>query len=251
MTPQQKQYRQQRLTFAEFIKLYPFTTDDLDGEEWRPIEGYDDYQISSFGRVKSLKKCRGCAVRILRPAISRTNYLIVQLVKNAKPKWYSVHRLVAKAFATNPENKPQVNHVDGCKINAYAGNLEWVTNAENIRHAFDVGLAKPLCGEKHAEAKLTNEQVVYIRNNPDGLNTIELSKNFGVTAATISDVQLGKKYKDAGGKIRKSKIQRLTDEQRNEIKRLYIKGSREFGTGALGRKFGVDQSAIWRIINGK
>lgn len=239
-----------RKAFAEFMKCYPFTTEDLDGEEWRPIEGFDGYQVSSYGRVKSFKRGKP---RIMKFALSPNNYIVYSLRPSGvySDKQMNLHRLVAEAFIPNPDNKPQVNHRDGCKINACASNLEWATNAENIQHAYDTGLEKKLRNENAVSAKLTNEQVVYIRNNPDGLSTVELGKRFNVTSATISDVQLGKKYKEVGGVIReKCKYSpRIPDDIRVEMKTLHAKAPKENNYNALGRKYGYSAKTIWRIVN--
>lgn len=66
---------------------------------------------------------------------NRKNYLRVCLSKQGVCKWKTVHRLVAETFIPNPDNKPQVNHIDGNKQNNNIQNLEWVTNKENCRHA--------------------------------------------------------------------------------------------------------------------
>ena len=63
-------------------------------------------------------------------------YLILELYKNGKAKIHKVHRLVAKAFVPNPENNPQVNHKDTNKLNNNDWNLEWVTDLENLIHAY-------------------------------------------------------------------------------------------------------------------
>lgn len=246
-----ERYQKQREAFTEFLKWYPFTLDDLDGEQWADITGYDGlYQISTFGRVKSFKTNQQ---RILRPALNTENYLIVHLWKNNKVKFFTVHRLVAQAFIPNPDNKLQVNHIDGCKINACVGNLEWATNAENIRHAFDTGLLFLPQGEDVSQAKLTNKQVRFIRDNPENLNTVELAKRFNVTSATISDVQIGKKYKTAGGKIRQvgKRTPRLSNEIRDKIRAEYVYHSRDFNCYTLGRKYGVDAKTICRIVHEK
>lgn len=254
MSPAQEKHRQRRLAFAEFIKLYPFTPEDLDGEEWRPIEGWDSYLVSNFGRVKSLKNCRGCAVKILRPCLNASDYLIVNVCKNGKMIARAVHRLVAKAFIPNPDNKPQVNHIDGCKINAYVGNLEWSTAQENTQHSFDTGLNVAQKGENSSLAKLTKEQVLYIRANPDNLFQKQLAAMFGVCKQTISDVQRGRKYPEEGGIVRAKllyQLNRFPDNLRAKIREEYVPYSREFGTTALSIKYGICPQTVWNIINEK
>jgi hypothetical protein len=70
-----------------------------------------------------------------------------------KGKLYSIHRLVALAFIPNIENKPQINHKDGNKLNNHFTNLEWVTNKENHRHKMEHGLNVTLSGEEHYRIK--------------------------------------------------------------------------------------------------
>lgn len=111
-------------------------------EVWKDIKGYEGlYQVSNLGRIKSLPRKRTIKTeRILSPKFNKGGYLEVALCKNSKYKMCRVHRLVASAFIQNPENKREVNHIDGNKLNNKADNLEWVTPSENIRHAFKTGL---------------------------------------------------------------------------------------------------------------
>lgn len=108
-------------------------------EIWKDIDGYDGaYQVSNLGRVKSFK-CK--EPRILKPW-SAAGYLQVELWSNGIGKRFKVSRLVAFAFIPNPENKPEVNHVDRNKLNNCVENLEWATRLENQRHAIVTGLRK-------------------------------------------------------------------------------------------------------------
>ncbi|MEG9208263.1 NUMOD4 domain-containing protein [Lactococcus garvieae] len=101
-------------------------------EEWRDIVGYENiYQVSNLGRVRSLHYGR---IRILAQAENIDGYLVVNLCVNMNKKSLRVHRLVASAFITNPQNKPQVNHIDENKKNNQIKNLEWTTEKENSNY---------------------------------------------------------------------------------------------------------------------
>lgn len=100
-------------------------------EKFRDIKGYEGrYQVTSWGRVYSVDKRR-----FIRQEETEKSYLRVDLIdENGKRKHHKVHRLVAKAFIPNPQNKKQVNHKDGNKQNNSVTNLEWVTDRENKEH---------------------------------------------------------------------------------------------------------------------
>lgn len=111
----------------------------MNKEIWKDITGYEGlYQVSDQGRVKSLerKDCLGRIVkeRILKSTPTNNGYLLVALCDGGKPKTLTVHRLVCQAFHKNPEDKPEVNHIDEDKTNNNAVNLEWCTREENINH---------------------------------------------------------------------------------------------------------------------
>lgn len=98
-------------------------------EEWRDIKGYEgDYQVSSYGRIKSLKWGKE---KILKLRKDKKGYTVVTLSKNSKTILKKVHRLVAETFMPNPNNYPQVNHKDENKSNNNINNLEWCTNEYN------------------------------------------------------------------------------------------------------------------------
>lgn len=116
-------------------------------EIWKGIPGYEEkYQASNLGRIRSTISWNGRYYykkeRILVPQKNCWGRLQIDLSKNGKVKKYSVHRLVAQTFIPNPENKPEINHIDGNKLNNNIENLEWVTSKENVLHAYRTGLRK-------------------------------------------------------------------------------------------------------------
>jgi hypothetical protein len=77
---------------------------------------------------------------LCKPKITKDGYFESTLFKHNKPTWFRTHRIVAQAFCDNPDNKPEVNHIDGNKLNNCADNLEWCTSSENQLHAYRTGL---------------------------------------------------------------------------------------------------------------
>ena len=105
-----------------------------DWENWGYVPGYEGlYMVSDQGRVFGLR--RG---RVLHARRRHLGYMDVALSKDGRVTRHFIHRLVALVFVPNPDNKPQINHIDGNRWNARAVNLEWVTASENQRHRFDV-----------------------------------------------------------------------------------------------------------------
>jgi len=102
-------------------------------EIFKDIEGYEwKYQVSNLWRVKSIIKSELIQYK------NRTWYFCVYLYKDSTRKRNSIHRLVWKAFIPNPENKPQINHIDWDKSNNCIDNLEWCNNSENQIHSYSI-----------------------------------------------------------------------------------------------------------------
>lgn len=150
-------------------------------EVWRPINGFEDYHISNYGRVKSMKVYKGGLREIiLKPIL--TDYPHVSLWKNNKVSIKKLHRLVAENFIPNPLGKLEVNHIDANKHNPYIENLEWVTNKENKYHAMKSGLLPR--GEAHVKHKLSYTDIIYIHENRH-LAQQKLAGLFNVTQSLI------------------------------------------------------------------
>lgn len=112
-------------------------------EEWKPVEGFEGlYEVSNHGNVRRIFRYGRPWIGLCKPKITKDGYYESTLVKDGKPKSIRTHRIVAKAFCENPENKLEVNHIDGNKLNNRADNLEWCTSSENQKHAYRLGLQK-------------------------------------------------------------------------------------------------------------
>ena len=111
-------------------------------EIWKNIKGYPKYQVSNFGRVKSLNYNSTGLSKIMSLAKTKKGYLCVCLYKDKKSYVKPVHRIVAESFLPNLNNKSQVNHIDGDKTNNRVNNLEWCDNQYNQNHAVKNGLRR-------------------------------------------------------------------------------------------------------------
>lgn len=156
----------------------------MEKEEYRDVVGFEEYfQVSNLGNVFSKR-----SNRILKQAKSKTGYWTFATKiggRNGSKHNFKVHRLVAEAFIPNPESKPFVNHIDGCKTNNMLSNLEWVTHAENVAHALATGLRN---------RKLTVEQVLEIRASTKSYR--ELASIYGLSHVSIGHIKSRESYKD-------------------------------------------------------
>jgi hypothetical protein len=116
-------------------------------EIWKDIPEYEGmYQISNLGNVKSqhYNHMSGRKPgRLLKVTLMKTGYMSLELRMNDTNKRHLIHRLIAEVFIPNPENKPNVNHINGIRNDNRIENLEWCTQSENILHAFKMGTKVP------------------------------------------------------------------------------------------------------------
>jgi len=171
-------------------------------EVWKDIKGYEGfYQVSNLGQVKRLKtKVKGKlnSIRTLPERINKprmqNGYLSVAL-QNMNRINIKLHRLVALHFIPNPENKPEINHIDGNKKNNRVDNLEWCTRKENMIHASKNGLVSKIKGEQSKNSKLTRKQVIDIKYNTEFLNNKQIALIYGVTHDCIWKIKAGINWK--------------------------------------------------------
>ena len=170
----------------------------MKNEEWRDVAGYEGlYQVSDQGRVKSLERTfidksgreRYVKECILKPGMDKGGYLRVGLCDGEKRKTFKVHRLVCEAFHENPDNKPQVNHINEDKADNRASNLEWATARENS----NFGTRNERIGKKSAITKskpicqyTLDEKIVKI-----WASLTEVQRQTGFSQGNISEVANG------------------------------------------------------------
>ena len=175
-------------------------------EIWKDIEGYQGcYQVSTLGRVRSLDRVTGkqgkyCKGQIIKPHISgKARYYIVQL--SPSRKWFSIHRLVAKAFIPNIDNKPCIDHIDGDRFNNEVSNLRWVTPSENQNNPISrqrkinslKGIVRPKGSEnkKAVPIKGTNihdNSVIYFGSLTEAVKYLKI-KNCGHISQCINGIR--------------------------------------------------------------
>lgn len=192
---------------------------DTHSELWKPVVGYEnEYEVSNFGNVRSLdrtkvnskgvsKKLKG---KMLSVHVSKRGYYTVTLGGKKR----TIHRLIAEAFIPNPNLKPQINHIDGDKLNntilldndsnIIGGNLEWVTDKENLQHAWNTGL-RPSVHKRGADWVNSRQVGQYDLN--DNLikiwnGTTEIKRELGIQDSNIRKCCYGERNTAGGFKWR-------------------------------------------------
>lgn len=175
-------------------------------EEWRDIKDFEGfYQVSSLGNIRSLdrlvngsrkKGLQRAIGKPIKPQRRRSGHYDVLLKKNGLQKRMWVHRIVAQTFLDNPDSLPIVNHLDHNPGNNEVSNLEWCTQGHNVRHCHDNGRGNPRRGERSWSAKLTEAQVLEIRNRYKmGEVGVRLAKEFKIHPEYIYRITSRKNWK--------------------------------------------------------
>ena len=161
---------------------------------WKQILEAPNYSVNELGQIKN--NTNG---KLLKTYLDNIGYVIAKLtLKPYYSKPVKVHRLVAKYFVDNVDNKPIVNHIDGDKTNNNYKNLEWCTQSENVKAAFDTGLNTPKKGTLNGMAKLTEEDVKWIREHYIPRHSVygcsAMGRKYNVAKTTISAILTNKSW---------------------------------------------------------
>lgn len=177
-------------------------------EIWKDVVGWEkSHKVSNLGNVKSKQRYtngRHGITNINEKLLSKSTRkqprsdraeVMCSLCWFKQKKTYYISRLVAQAFIPNPENKSQVNHIDGNTLNNHVLNLEWVTPSENVIHAYKNGLTYAHKGEDNAMCKISNKTILTIKSlmNKGVLNGSQIAKLIGVNKHTIYDIKRGRR----------------------------------------------------------
>lgn len=178
-------------------------------EIWKDVVGYEGlYQVSNLGRVKSLYREFWCGKdynilkkypeTILTIWLDNGGYEYVTFTRNSKSKKFKVHRLVGEAFIPNPENKPQIDHIDTIRTNNKVENLRWVTRSENNLNPITLKrYSTTKMGDKNPFKKI-KKKVFQIDNQTNEIvkiwdSAVDAAKGIGADSSNIYRVIYGEK----------------------------------------------------------
>lgn len=169
--------------------------------KWLPCPGFENsYEVSNYGQVRSIDRyCSGrkglIKGQIIHSDLNQKGYPQLRLYNSNKKYVRNQHRLVALAFIPNPNNLPQVNHIDGNKENNCVTNLEWISNSDNMRHAYKLGL-KCSKGENNSNCKITDNQVTQIKLIYNtGKSSKYISEELDIKLHIVRQIISGKSWK--------------------------------------------------------
>jgi hypothetical protein len=209
--------------------------------------------VSNDGVIKTERVFRkSIRTKVLKQSIDKKGYCRVGVWIDGKLKTLKAHRIVATAFIPNPENKPQINHKNGIKTDNRVENLEWVTNKENIQHAFGTGLkvATKVFGEQHGHTKTTNEQILEIvKKVKSGVMLKDVAVEYGLSRSTVTDIMKGNVWSHIT-KIKSGKDLRKVLSKEDVLKIVEMRKS-GMTAKSIAHHFNIGYTTVSDICNGK
>lgn len=189
-----------------------FDLTPLKNEEFRDIENFEGlYQISNYGRVKSLErfkrnhtKVQKVEEQILKSHLNNRGYYYAMLNKEGEQNHKTIHRLIAQAFIPNPNNLPCINHIDGNKLNNSLDNMEFCTYSHNNKEAYRLGLKKSAITGRLGYDNWNSKPICQydLKGNfiKEWACSLEVKRQLGINASNITSCCRGERNK-AGGYI--------------------------------------------------
>lgn len=237
----------------------PFSKIELEGEKWKPIIEFPGYDISNLGRARSWltigKKLRTVPLILKQHIVSSDKRLRITPRKDKKTFHKSIHILVLETFiGKRPKGLLGCHSDDNCWNNRL-WNLKWATSKTN--YADQEQNNKILKGEQHGMSRLTETQIIDIRNRyANGEKASKLAKEFGVLRTHITDIKSGRVWKHVGGIIHNPKtttgenngLAKLTETQVREIRERSKKGQ---SAKSISKLFNVHSHTIRSVIVGR
>lgn len=164
-------------------------------EDWLHVPGTNSLYASSLGRLKGPKG-------IVKGTLDKKGYRHSATLFGKEERTYSFHRVICSAFHPNPDDLPEVNHIDGNKDNNRPDNLEWCDRLHNIRHmvrttghrVWEHARNRPQ-GSAHHAATMDEAMVRTIRAFPEGMTSTSIAKQVGLNRRTVNSVRLGRTWK--------------------------------------------------------
>jgi len=234
-------------------------------EEYKTIPWAKNYKVSNTGKVYSFAKIK-LGIELVphsqpdKRKGTGSRYPYVSISDNDKKiKNYNIHRLVAEAFIPNPENKPQVNHIDGNKQNNFVTNLEWVTPKENTQHALAEKLLNPPIGERCGSSKYKESQVLeVIKLLSEGKPNCEVAKLTGIDDRAVSNIRNKKRWGYLW-ETEQAKGLSIPDGDNGQFKPKIpletrieiIKDAENLTTKDLANKYSINQNVAYRVKRGE
>lgn len=161
---------------------------------WKDVPALSGrYEASETGEIRNKT-----TKHIRKQRMNKYGYCQINISRNdgtGKSNTMLVHKLIAETFIPNPDQLPEVNHIDGDKSNNHVSNLEWCTKSDNQKHAHKLGLSHVYHGEDHPCAKLTNEEVKQVKQMyMEGVSQQKIADFFHVSNTTVRRVLNGERY---------------------------------------------------------